>query len=99
MSTHNSINDLSAAVTHTHGCKAIHVQTVEVHERHDGETVWDGTVHVFAIDHAKASRAYAWSYVVDEKTQRRRFLAILGVPPINSPIDAVRAAIASGEQT
>jgi len=74
------------------------VQTVQVHAGPEGPAQWNGTVHVFAVDHPKAERAYAWSHVVDPKTQRRRFLAILGVPPINSPADAVRAAIASGEQ-
>lgn len=99
MNNSASIHSIGEAVRHLHGCAATHVRAVEVHEQHNGSTVWRGTVHVFDVDHPKAQRAYAWSYVVDEKTQRRRFLAILGIPPINSPIDAVRAAIASGEQT
>ena len=91
------IHDLAAAIRRTHDCAGRHVQAVAVHEQR-GASVWRGTVHVFQVEHAETSRAYAWS-VVDKKTQRRRFLAILGVPPIKSPADAVRAAMASGELT
>jgi len=91
------IHDLAAAIRRTHDCAARHVQAVLADEQR-GKTVWRGTVHVFQVEHAEASRAYAWS-VEDKKTQRRRFLAILGVPPIKSPADAVRAAMASGELT
>ena len=95
--TETSIVDLSAAVTRLHRGHSRHVQTVQVGPQPGASAEWDGTVHVFAIDHPKAARAYAWSHVVDKKTQRRRCQAILGMSPINSPVDAVRAAIASGE--
>ena len=90
--------DLQRAVEHLHGCRATWVEDVTVREHFAGNVVWDGVVSVFAVDHPKAARAYAWSYVTDEQAQRRRFLAILGLPPVNDPVDAVRAAIASGEQ-
>jgi hypothetical protein len=55
--------------------------------------VWEGVVHVFDLkDHPNATRAYAWSSPI-EGSNRRRFFAVLHVPPINSPQDAVRAAI------
>jgi hypothetical protein len=39
-----------------------------------------------------ATRAYAWSSPI-EGSDKRRFYAVLHVPPISSPADAVRAAI------
>ena len=42
--------------------------------------------------HAKATRAYAWSSPI-EGSDKRRFFAVLHVPPITSPVEAVRAAI------
>jgi hypothetical protein len=57
------------------------------------QLVWDGTVHVFDLaGHPKANRAYAWSHSLDGGP-KRRFFAVLGIPPINGPRDAVRAAI------
>jgi transposase len=38
------------------------------------------------------TRAYAWSSPIEGST-KRRFFAVLGIPPIVSPLDAVRAAI------
>ena len=35
--------------------------------------------------------AYAWSYETDEGG--RRYVAVLGVPPISAALDAVRAAV------
>ena len=72
---------------------ATFVQSVPVHEVHGGETVWNGSVAVFDLaGHSKATRAYAWSHEV-EGTNRRRFFAVLGIPPIDSPVATVRAAI------
>ena len=59
-----------------------------------------GHVEVFELHgHSGANLAYAWSYVVDEKTGRRKFHAVLGIPPINSAVDAVRASIAAEGQS
>ncbi len=61
------------------------------------ETVWKGDVEVFALHgHAKAMRTYAWSY--DEDGGKKSFIAVLELPPVNSAVTAVRAAIASGNQ-
>lgn len=49
-------------------------------------------MHVFDLaGHPKAERAYAWSY--ERLDGKRRFFAVLGIPPITGPIEAVRAAI------
>ena len=73
------------------------MQTVAVHETFQGKIVWDGDVEVFLlIDHSRARRVYAWSYKGDNGETRR--VAVLGVPPIDTPLDAVRAYIAAEAQ-
>ena len=50
-------------------------------------------VHVFDLaGHPTATRAYAWSSPIEGRT-KRRFLAVLHTARINSPLEAVRAAI------
>lgn len=86
-------NELKRAVESQHGCKATLAQSVPVKETFGGKTVWEGIVHVFRIQgHPKATTAYAWSSPI-EGSDKRRFFAVLHVPPITSPAEAVRAAI------
>ena len=60
---------------------------------------YEGKVEVFQLySHPEARRCYAWSYVTDEKSGRRKFHAVLAVPPISSALDAVRAVIAADWQ-
>jgi hypothetical protein len=58
----------------------------------EGETVWEGEVLVFKLQgHPEATTCYAWE--VDGQVT-----AVLGVPPVRSAVDAVRASImADGE--
>ncbi len=81
------------AIRHLEGCAAEWVESVAVHETHEGATVWDGEVQVFAIaKHPKgAARAYAWSHATEGT--RRRFHVVLHLPPVDGPVMAVRAAI------
>ena len=59
----------------------------------EGKTVWEGVVHVFDLaGHPTATRAYAWSSPIEGST-KRRFVAVLHTARINSPLEAVRAAI------
>lgn len=84
---------LKDAVESQHGGNATLAQSVPVTEQFEGEKVWEGVVHVFDLTgHPVASQAYAWSAAIDGSTQRR-YYAVLGVPPVNSPAKAVRAAI------
>ena len=67
--------------------------SIPVHETFQGKTAWEGIVEVFMLaNHAKGlNRAYAWSYKTDDG--ETRYVAILGVPPINSALNAVQAYI------
>lgn len=88
-----NVADLKAAIESQHGCKAAVFQSVPIKEAFGGKTVWEGVVHVFSLQgHPTAKRAYAWSSPIDG-SDKRRFFAVLHVPPITSPLDAVRAAI------
>ncbi len=88
------VDKLTKAIRDLHGVDATHARSESVHETFRGETVWDGVVEVFAIrGHPKAQLAYGWSHETDEG--KRRYVAVLGVPPIKSAQDAVRASIAA----
>ncbi len=89
---------LKRAVEAQHGCTATFVQSVPVTERHGNAIVWEGVVHVFRIDgHPQASKAYAWSSPI-EGGDKRRFFAVLHLPPVTSPVEAVRAAIVAEQR-
>jgi hypothetical protein len=84
---------LKEAIESQHGGTATLVHAVPVKETFEGQTVWEGVVHVFDLEgHPKATRAYAWSSPIEDST-KRRFFAALHIGPIKSPLDAVRAAI------
>lgn len=92
-----TLDDVQEAVQAMHGCPCEHLTTGLVHEQMDGKTVWKGAVETFALKgHPKATKAYAWWWTEDDG--KPRFIAVLNVPPINSPREAVQAAIASGKQ-
>lgn len=91
------LDNLKRAVEAMHGCKGTHTGTATVHEQMDGKTVWKGNVESFDLDgHPKATKAFAWGWKYE--AGEIRYLAVLNVPPINSPREAVQAAIASGKQ-
>lgn len=88
-----TVDELKSAIETQHGGRARLHSVMPIDERHNGNPVWQGEVHVFDLeDHPKATRAYAWSSPVEGST-KRKFYAVLGVPPILTAIDAVRAAI------
>jgi hypothetical protein len=84
---------LRQAVELQHKCVARFTCVESVSETFLGAAVWDGVVHVFDLSgHPTAARAYAWSSPI-EGSDKRRFYAVLHVPPVRSAADAVRAAI------
>ena len=85
---------LKLAVEHLHNCSARHCISVQVQEEFRGQIVWQGTVEVFDITgNPKAVVCYAWSHRAGKDDSDERFVAVLGVPPIVSPVTAVRASI------
>jgi hypothetical protein len=93
-----SIDELQRAVEYMHGVPARFVEAVELDERFNGEIVWQGAVKVFALTGhpSGATKAYAWSYVTTGT--KRRFMAVLGLAPVDGPVMAVRASILAEDQ-
>jgi hypothetical protein len=91
-------DQLKKTVENMHGGTATLAQAVPVHETFEGTTVWEGVVHVFDLaGHPTATRAYAWSSPI-EGSVKRRFFAVLHTARINSPLEAVRAAIVAEQR-
>ena len=79
------LEQLRQAIEKFHKCQA------EFHERvsvFDSKTMWLGWVCVFKINgRPDADLCYGW------KSADGRFLGFLNVPPIKSPVDAVRSSL------
>ena len=90
-------DQLKDVVERKHGGSAQFARSVPVRETFEGKAVWEGMVHVF-VGHPTATRAYAWSSPIEGST-KRRFFAVLHTTRINSPLEAVRAAIVAEHRT
>lgn len=90
----NYIEELQEAIRNLHGCEAEYLETVPVKETFQGQTVWEGEVEVFEIHgHPAAKRCYAWSHASGANDRGKRYVAVLELPPVDSPQNAVRTAI------
>lgn len=88
------IEKLKLTVERLHQCTARHCMSVAIHDEFQGVTVWKGRVEVFDLKgHPKAPVCYAWSHANGEQDSDERFVTILGIPPVVSPLTAVRTAI------
>lgn len=91
---------LQTAIQHLHNCGAIHRDTVSVHEVFRGQTVWQGEVEVFDLTgHPKAKRCYGWSHPTGQDDKDERFVTVLEIPPVVSPVTAVRASIVADSKS
>lgn len=86
-----AIKTLQAAIEQRFGSIPAYVEAVPVHETFEGQTVWEGVVHVFDIEDGQ--RCYAWAYPKDDQSGKQRIVTVLHEPPVDSPIAAVQAAI------
>lgn len=90
----NQVN-LKKAIEQLHKCRAYHIEDVIVLEHFGSDTVWEGTVSIFELKgHPKATKCYAWSSSIEGST-KRRYYAVLHIPPVDSPEKAARASIIS----
>jgi hypothetical protein len=80
------------AVERAAGKSVKRLASVPVLETQRGEVLWKGVVEVFLISSPPPDRAYGW--MVDGESEPQ-YVAMLGMPPINSPADAVRAWLAA----
>lgn len=86
------IERLRMVIKRLHGCDSRWRRSEPVTETFEEQTVWDGEVEVFAIDHPQARTAYAWS------DADGNFTAVLGVPPALDPQNAVRVSIVAASK-
>jgi hypothetical protein len=91
---------LKLAIEHLHGCSATWRETFPVHEKFQGQTVWQGEVEAFDLTgHPKAKRAYGWSHREGRDDAGERFVAVLEIPPVDSAQTAIRAQIVKDVKT
>lgn len=91
----NDIESISKAILDLHQCNSSWIKSIPIKETFQGQTVWEGVVEVFElIDHPTANKCYAWSYEL-EGTKKQKYATVLHDSPVKSPVDAVRAFIAS----
>jgi hypothetical protein len=89
------IDDLKEAIRKLHGVEAEYLETIPVTETFQGQTVWQGEVEVFEVrGHPQASRAYAWAHKSGANDRGKRYVAVLEIPPVDSPQTAVKIAVA-----
>jgi hypothetical protein len=85
---------LIEAIRHMHSAEAQWIESIPVREEHEGHVVWDGEVQRFALTgHPKAKECFAWSHATEGT--RRRFHAVLRLPPVDSATMAMRTAALS----
>ena len=90
------IESLRRLVERAYNCKARHSSSTPVHETFNGETVWEGVVETFDLEgYAVATRCYAFPLVQDGQPNVK---VVLSLPPVDSPIAALRAAIAASNK-
>ena len=87
------IKALIEAIRNLHSCKAIWVESVpREKDLSRGYCLGGGSPGLGLRGILTASRCYAWSYVVDD-SGKRKFFAVLHQGPVDSPLNAGRAAI------
>ncbi len=92
------MESLIKAIKDLHGCNATYLESIRVKEEFEGQAVWEGTVHIYNVDHQDTNTCYAWSSPV-EGSKNRKFYTVLKLPPVKSVQDAVKASIVSDYQT
>ena len=86
--------ELQSIIRRLHGVESTHAESVLVTETFQGKPVWEGLVEVFHLHgHPKASKVYAWTHETDDPKRPKRTVTVLHIPPVISPLLAVRAAI------
>jgi hypothetical protein len=96
VSNQDHIYRVQVAVMHLCNCGATWRESVHVREVFRGKTLLAGEIEVFDLTgHLKAKRAYGWLQTEGEANQGERFVAVLEIPPVDSPQTAVKMAIFS----
>lgn len=86
------IQRLEAMLGSRYHCSVRYLDSIRVREVFRGQTTWHGTVELFELaGHPQATRVYAWSHLQGQCDSDQQCVSFLEVPPVDSPIAAVRA--------
>ena len=94
----NYIETLREAISKKHRCDSRHIESIAVTETYKDNVAWNGTVEVFVVNHLEAEICYAWEHRPEQGKKKSRYVTVLHIPPIDSPLKAVRTAIISEAQ-
>jgi hypothetical protein len=87
----DAVETFQKAIRANFECESRLREAVPVRERFQGETIFEGVVHVFdLIGHPTAKLAYVWH------APGKGVYTVLHETPVDSPVAAVRAAIMAG---
>lgn len=87
------ISDAKAAVQRLHNCTAVHVETVPVSQSHNGDTIWDGNVEVFALEGCvEADCCYVWGRPGDRRNTQD-FISVPASREAKTPTAAILAVL------
>lgn len=93
------IENLKLLLERSEKCSASHVASTHVRLPHteEREIAWEGVVETFDLRaHPQGVlRAYGWVRPAQKRGEEPEYKIVLGKAPINSPEDAVNAAIAA----
>lgn len=99
-----SLRPLQDAIRRLHGCESEYAGRDDVIADVTGPSVddlyWSGYVEIFRLHgHPKAKRCYAWPTYSGEPGDEIHYVAVLELPPVDSPHAPVRAAIMAEMKT
>lgn len=83
------IQELKSEINKMLNCNCAYVDSIVVHEICQEKIAWEGVVEVFKLfKHDGPEWVYAWK---SRKSGKARTHLVLGDPPVNSAVAAVRA--------
>lgn len=86
--------DILDAIELRANCRASYVHTQPVRIFLEDRVLWKGRVEVFDLQgHAFAKRAFGWG--VKRKDKKTEIVTVLGIPPLDTPIMAVKAYLSN----
>ena len=86
-------DNLKEGIERRAGCKAVYVQTQPVKVAAEGKVLWKGKVEIYRLEgHPQAQFAFGWGFMTAQK--KVEYVTIIGVPPLDNPLSAVKAFLA-----
>ncbi len=90
----NNRRDLMDAIELSGNCHAYYVHTQPVRIIMEDKVLWRGRVEVFDLKgHAFAKRAFGWG--IKRKDKKKENVIVVGIPPLDTPVMAVKAYLAN----